>query len=205
MTVNHQLDADHSLQDSLLYYAAERDPQKFVDSFDQLVAFVDASLDLYRVGVSTEISAQSDHCLLSIRLQWQLAGGSLHSLSAVCHSQHPLVLSLRIPQQLSRDDGVPALWPSLWMPAAVSMFLACATPGQQHSAVCAQPLFHAPNILCTSLHAPTPPVPCPLISALFVLQPELQRVLYPVFVHVYLQLVSYGASQKAADLLQKYR
>jgi hypothetical protein len=37
------------------------------------------------------------------------------------------------------------------------------------------------------------------------LQPELQRVLYPVFVHVYLQLVSYGASQKAAELLQRYR
>lgn len=36
-------------------------------------------------------------------------------------------------------------------------------------------------------------------------QPELQRVLYPVFVHVYLQLVSYGASQKAAELLQRYR
>jgi hypothetical protein len=51
VTLNHQLDADHSLQDSLLFYAAERDPQKFVDSFDQLVAFVDASLDLYRVCV----------------------------------------------------------------------------------------------------------------------------------------------------------
>lgn len=44
-----------------------------------------------------------------------------------------------------------------------------------------------------------PPLPLPL------LQPELQRVLYPVFVHIYLQLVSYGASQKAAELLQKYR
>lgn len=30
-------------------------------------------------------------------------------------------------------------------------------------------------------------------------------MLYPVFVHVYLQLVSYGASQKAAELLQRYR
>lgn len=37
------------------------------------------------------------------------------------------------------------------------------------------------------------------------LQPELQRVLYPVFVHVYLQLVSYGAPQKAAELLHRYR
>ena len=36
-------------------------------------------------------------------------------------------------------------------------------------------------------------------------QPELQRVLYPVFVHVYLQLVAYGASQKAAELLKRYR
>lgn len=50
-SLNHQLDTDHSLQDSLLFYAAERDPQKYVDSFDQLVAFVDASLDLYRVSV----------------------------------------------------------------------------------------------------------------------------------------------------------
>lgn len=37
------------------------------------------------------------------------------------------------------------------------------------------------------------------------LQVELQRVLYPVFVHVYLQLVQYGASHTAADLLNKYR
>lgn len=34
---------------------------------------------------------------------------------------------------------------------------------------------------------------------------ELQRVLYPVFVHVYLQLVQYGASHVAADLLKQYR
>jgi hypothetical protein len=52
-SLNHQLDTDHSLQDSLLFYAAERDPQKYVDSFDQLVAFVDASLDLYRVSVQS--------------------------------------------------------------------------------------------------------------------------------------------------------
>lgn len=49
MSLNHQLDANHSLQDLLLFYAAEKDPQTFVDSFDQLVAFVDASLDLYKV------------------------------------------------------------------------------------------------------------------------------------------------------------
>jgi hypothetical protein len=30
-------------------------------------------------------------------------------------------------------------------------------------------------------------------------------VLYPVFVHVYLQLVQYGASHVAADLLKQYR
>jgi hypothetical protein len=46
---------------------------------------------------------------------------------------------------------------------------------------------------------------CCVLSPLLLLQPELQRVLYPVFVHIYLQLVSYGASQKAAELLQKYR
>lgn len=53
VSLSHQLNADHSLQDSLLYYAAEQDPQKYVESFDQLVAFVDASLDLYRVCMYT--------------------------------------------------------------------------------------------------------------------------------------------------------
>lgn len=37
------------------------------------------------------------------------------------------------------------------------------------------------------------------------IQAELQRVLYPVFVHTYLQMVQYGASHAAADLLKRYR
>jgi hypothetical protein len=37
------------------------------------------------------------------------------------------------------------------------------------------------------------------------LQVELQRVLYPLFIHVYLQLVQYGAFNMAADLLKQYR
>ncbi|KAF6259711.1 WD40-repeat-containing domain protein [Scenedesmus sp. NREL 46B-D3] len=42
-------------------------------------------------------------------------------------------------------------------------------------------------------------------SSLDLYRVELQRVLYPVFVHVYLQLVQYGASHTAADLLKQYR
>ena len=60
-SLNHQLDTDHSLQDSLLFYAAEHDPQKYVDSFDKLVAFVDASLDLYRVRACWLATAQQRH------------------------------------------------------------------------------------------------------------------------------------------------
>eukprot|EP00879_Flechtneria_rotunda_P021915 GHRR01023110.1.p1 GENE.GHRR01023110.1~~GHRR01023110.1.p1 ORF type:complete len:513 (+),score=201.87 GHRR01023110.1:225-1763(+) len=82
-SLDHHLDADSGLQDLLFSYAAENDPQHLVDSFEQLVAWSDSSLDLYKA--------------------------------------------------------------------------------------------------------------------------ELQRVLYPVFVHVYLQLVQYGASNTAADLLKRYR
>eukprot|EP00878_Enallax_costatus_P005372 GHUV01005641.1.p1 GENE.GHUV01005641.1~~GHUV01005641.1.p1 ORF type:complete len:497 (+),score=116.83 GHUV01005641.1:382-1872(+) len=82
-SLDHQLDADNALDDLLFSYAAENDPQRFVESFDQLVTWVDSSLDLYKA--------------------------------------------------------------------------------------------------------------------------ELQRVLYPVFVHIYLQLVQYGASHTAADLLKRYR
>ncbi|WIA36958.1 hypothetical protein OEZ86_008196 [Tetradesmus obliquus] len=80
---SHSLDTDAGLQDLLFCVAAEANPQAYVDSFDQLAAWADSSLDLYRM--------------------------------------------------------------------------------------------------------------------------ELQRVLYPVFVHVYLQLVQYGASHVAADLLKQYR
>jgi hypothetical protein len=49
LSLTHQLDSDHSLQDLLLFYAAEKEPRAFVEGFDALVAFVDASLDLYKV------------------------------------------------------------------------------------------------------------------------------------------------------------
>lgn len=49
VSLDHQLDSDNALDDLLFSYAAENDPQRFVDSFDQLVAWVDSSLDLYKV------------------------------------------------------------------------------------------------------------------------------------------------------------
>jgi hypothetical protein len=36
-------------------------------------------------------------------------------------------------------------------------------------------------------------------------QPELHRVLYPMFVHCYLELVSRNATGTAVELLRKYR
>lgn len=48
-SLNHSLDSDNALDDLLFSYAAESDPQRFVESFDQLVAWVDSSLDLYKV------------------------------------------------------------------------------------------------------------------------------------------------------------
>jgi hypothetical protein len=45
----HSLDTDAGLQDLLFYVAAEGNPQALVDSFDQLAAWADSSLDLYRV------------------------------------------------------------------------------------------------------------------------------------------------------------
>lgn len=98
VTLNHQLDADHSLQDSLLFYAAERDPQKFVDSFDQLVAFVDASLDLYRVRLrqrSDSSSSSSSRQRLHLRPeagcvsceQGSLCDGQAHTPLTRCMQQ----------------------------------------------------------------------------------------------------------------------
>lgn len=48
-SLNHQLDADNGLQDLLFSYAAENNPQHYVDEFDSLVDWVDSSLDLYKV------------------------------------------------------------------------------------------------------------------------------------------------------------
>lgn len=49
VSLDHQLDSDSALDNLLFTYAAENDPQRFVDSFDQLVTWVDTSLDLYKV------------------------------------------------------------------------------------------------------------------------------------------------------------
>lgn len=46
---SHSLDTDAGLQDLLFCVAAEANPQAYVDSFDQLAAWADSSLDLYRV------------------------------------------------------------------------------------------------------------------------------------------------------------
>lgn len=46
---SHSLDTDAGLQDLLFCVAAEANPQAYVESFDQLVAWADSSLDLYRV------------------------------------------------------------------------------------------------------------------------------------------------------------
>jgi hypothetical protein len=45
----HSLDTDAGLQDLLFHVAAEDNPHAYVDSFDQLAAWADSSLDLYRV------------------------------------------------------------------------------------------------------------------------------------------------------------
>eukprot|EP00775_Hariotina_reticulata_P003882 gene3882-4137_t len=47
-SLNHQLDAENGLQDLLFSYAAESNPQHYVDEFDSLVDWVDSSLDLYK-------------------------------------------------------------------------------------------------------------------------------------------------------------
>lgn len=52
LTLSHQLDSDNGLQDLLFHYAAEDNPQRFVDCFDELVAWADSSLDLYRVSTA---------------------------------------------------------------------------------------------------------------------------------------------------------
>jgi hypothetical protein len=69
-SLTHTLDGDHSLQDLLLFYAAEKEPQAFVDAFDQLVAFVDASLDLYKVCLCLVSGAhgQQQHRVIRLTL-----------------------------------------------------------------------------------------------------------------------------------------
>jgi hypothetical protein len=54
---SHSLDTDAGLQDLLFYVAAEGNPQALVDSFNQLAAWADSSLDLYRVSPAPGVTS----------------------------------------------------------------------------------------------------------------------------------------------------
>ena len=177
MSLAPQLDPKKGLVEDLLYFlTAEDNPSRYALGFDRLAAWVDNSLDQYQVlHIATSTRPP---CASQYYVEQHSARSCMPCPPVPCHAhdrmhrvpgEHALLLHmLRHTCTGSQWNPRTDAWPGRSQSCGAGCMLAC------------------------------PPMQHPLRSLVWLLaQPELRRVLYPLFIYTFLQLVERGPPRAA--------